>query len=132
MFLDSTETQERRRVWLDQLKIGDTVGVCNYGRMSDYIEKTLITGITPTRKFRVEGSKHLFDASGCSRRENWHELVEWTKEIENGLAHKALVSRVMHYLDLGGIDPEKVEAASDEDLTQLLNMARRFKRDAKT
>lgn len=130
---EQAEERAKRKEWLAGLRVGDTVYLAirhNYAGF--YPTKTKVAAITPTRRFRVEGSDKLFNDYGEQGNYGAESIQPWSEAIEQDwkrkVAHHDLVSKVSSFLDFAYIGREKLQKASDDDLNALIKLLKPFER----
>ena len=126
---ESPEERAKRKEWLAGLRVGDVIYLkIRHDYASFYPTKTKVSNITPTRRFRVEGSDKLFNDYGEQGDYGRESLQPWSEAIEQDLkqkqAHLELVAEVGKFLDSGYISRDKLEKADDADHANMLKLLR--------
>ncbi len=120
---------DERIAWVKTLKVGDVVGVESWEDQDQVWEKHTVKRITPTGRIKLDdgsdfGTRGVMDSGQSVWYRKSYTLVPWEDRFDVAMAHRKLVGRVLHYLDLGAIDQEKVRGLSDEKLTEMLTLLR--------
>jgi hypothetical protein len=134
MFFGTDAEKAERTKWLKSLKAGDLVAVEAASHYAGHTwTKATIAKITPTGRIKLEDlSQYNTDGELCTG-EKWsrtrYTLVPWTDEIERTQARRKLEKAVRYYTEADHIDSDKVSAASDQELQELLTLLRKYRKE---
>ena len=109
--------REDRLKWLSELEEGDQVAIRNYGYGRSKWLTFTIDKITPTGRFNLSSSAYKVNPDGSVRGGNGY--IEPVTEEVRVYIWRAMAIRIIRDMEL--------EKLSDDDLSVLLNVARRQK-----